>query len=83
MASGEVLTVQNLVDPSRKFVRSDVVAQWTTSVDSDKKHNEMVLTLFNDIIVVSTMSSGRRGTLKFLNSFKRMFAEILFSAFSG
>lgn len=50
---------QNLIDPSRKFIRSDLVAVWSGSNDTDKKHNELVLTLFNDLIVVSSQSAKR------------------------
>eukprot|EP01114_Cavostelium_apophysatum_P014970 TRINITY_DN3996_c0_g1_i1.p1 TRINITY_DN3996_c0_g1~~TRINITY_DN3996_c0_g1_i1.p1 ORF type:complete len:701 (-),score=169.13 TRINITY_DN3996_c0_g1_i1:41-2143(-) len=57
----------NLVDPSRKFIRRDVVAQWTGSNDSDKKINELVLILFNDLLVVAI---PREYKLKFKESFK-------------
>jgi len=61
--------VKDLVDPSRKWVRSDVVAIWSGSNDTDKKQSELILTLFNDLLVVSNPSS-KRGTLKLKETLK-------------
>jgi len=60
---------ENLVDPTRKFVRSDVVAVWTGTNDSDKKQRELILNMFNDLIVISSQSV-KNGSLKFKEAIK-------------
>ncbi len=45
-------------------MRSDIVAVWSGTNDTDKKQQELVITLFNDLIVVA-QSGSKRGTLKF------------------
>jgi len=69
----KVLQIQNsfegksesLVDPSRNFIRSDVVAAWSATLDTDKKVLELTVIMFNDIIVVA-QPGKKPNMLKFL-----------------
>jgi len=55
---------ENFVDPTRRFVRCDPVALWTGTNDTDKKQSELLLNMFNELIVIGTQKE-RNGSLKF------------------
>lgn len=52
-----------MISPNRKFIRSDIVYLWANNIEAEKKPEQLMVTLFNDLIVVST--PNKKGTLKF------------------
>lgn len=52
-----------LTAPHRKFIRQDKVAIWTGTNDTDRKQEELIICLFNDLLIVAKKSS-KSSTMK-------------------
>ncbi|PRP88662.1 hypothetical protein PROFUN_02758 [Planoprotostelium fungivorum] len=54
---------ENIVDPTRNFIRMDHVVAWSPTLESDKKVTEYIVAMFNDLLVLS-VPGKKPGSMK-------------------